>query len=266
MPRPSSIALTMLAKLSSVSTMSAASLETSVPVIPMATPILAALSAGASLMPSPVMATMWPLRCRAPTIRSLCSGSTRANTRTCSTIASSSASPMVRRSAPVTRRAPGSKMLELVGDCLGGRRMVARDHHRADMRPLGDGDGRLRLRPGRIDHADKAEQHEVVLDAVGKLDRRRAVGDGLGIETQGGRRHGARGNGQASAAPGPPGLRCAVRAPRGGPRRAMAALPSSQPYRHFAEQDFGAPLTKTQQFAGLLEIDDERSRGACART
>ena len=52
----------MLAKLSSVSTMSAASFETSVPVMPMATPILAVLSAGASLMPSPVMATMWPLR------------------------------------------------------------------------------------------------------------------------------------------------------------------------------------------------------------
>ena len=95
MPRPSSIAFTMLAKLSSVSTMSAASFETSVPVMPMATPILAALSAGASLMPSPVMATMWPLRCSAPTIRSLCSGSTRANTRTSSTIASSSASSMV---------------------------------------------------------------------------------------------------------------------------------------------------------------------------
>ena len=110
MPRPSSMALTMLAKLSSVSTMSAASLETSVPVMPMAMPMLAVLSAGASLMPSPVMATMCPLRCSAPTMRSLCSGSTRANTRTSSTIASSSASLMLRSSAPVTSRAPGSKM------------------------------------------------------------------------------------------------------------------------------------------------------------
>ena len=90
--------------------MSAASLETSVPVMPMAMPILAVLSAGASLMPSPVMATMWPLRCSALTMLSLCSGSTRANTRTCSTMASSPASPIVRRSMPVTVRMPGSKI------------------------------------------------------------------------------------------------------------------------------------------------------------
>ena len=76
----------------------------------MATPILALLSAGASLMPSPVMATMWPWRWSAPTMRSLCSGSTRANTRTCSTIASSSLSVMVRSSVPVTSRAPGSNI------------------------------------------------------------------------------------------------------------------------------------------------------------
>ena len=62
MPRPSSTALTMEAKLSSVSTMSEASLVTSVPVMPMAMPMSAALTAGASLTPSPVMATTWP-RC-----------------------------------------------------------------------------------------------------------------------------------------------------------------------------------------------------------
>ena len=43
----------MVAKLSSRSTMSDASLDTSVPVIPMATPMSAFLSAGASLTPSP---------------------------------------------------------------------------------------------------------------------------------------------------------------------------------------------------------------------
>ena len=202
-------------------------------------------------MPSPVMATMWPLRCRAPTIRSLCSGSTRANTRTCSTIASSSASLMVRRSVPVTRRAPGSKMPSSSGDRLGGRRVVARDHHRADVRPLGDGDGRLRLRPGRIDHADQAEQHEVVLDAFGKLDRRRAAGDGLGIEAQGGRRHGARGDGQASAAPGRRALRCAARASARRSSSRVTALPSSHTYRHFASRTSGAPLTKTRSSPGL---------------
>ncbi len=56
-PRPSSTAALIVAKLSSVRTMSAASLETSVPLMPMATPMSACFSAGASLTPSPVMAT-----------------------------------------------------------------------------------------------------------------------------------------------------------------------------------------------------------------
>ena len=49
-----------VAKLSSVSTMVAASRATSVPLRPMATPMSARRSAGASLTPSPVIATTWP--------------------------------------------------------------------------------------------------------------------------------------------------------------------------------------------------------------
>ena len=60
MARPTRTALTMVAKLSSVRIMTAASLDTSVPVMPMATPMSAFLSAGASFTPSPVMATMLP--------------------------------------------------------------------------------------------------------------------------------------------------------------------------------------------------------------
>jgi hypothetical protein len=78
MTRPSSTAATMVAKLSSSSTISAASLETSVPVIPIATPMSAFFSAGASLTPSPVMATISPRSCSAVTILNLCSGDTRA--------------------------------------------------------------------------------------------------------------------------------------------------------------------------------------------
>ena len=78
MPRPSSTALTIEAKLSSVSTMSEASFVTSVPVMPMAIPMSAAFTAGASLTPSPVIATMAPRRCQALTTRSLCSADTRA--------------------------------------------------------------------------------------------------------------------------------------------------------------------------------------------
>ncbi len=68
----------MVAKLSSVSVMSAAPLATSVPVMPMAQPMSAALSAGASLTPSPVMETTWPFFCHALTMRILFSGETRA--------------------------------------------------------------------------------------------------------------------------------------------------------------------------------------------
>ena len=78
MTRPSSTAATMVAKLSSSKIISAASLETSVPVIPMATPISARLSAGASLTPSPVMATISPFAWSELTMSSLCSGATRA--------------------------------------------------------------------------------------------------------------------------------------------------------------------------------------------
>ena len=78
MARPSRTAATMVAKLSSSSTMSAASLATSVPVTPMATPMSARLSAGASLTPSPVMATTSPRACSALTMASFCSGEVRA--------------------------------------------------------------------------------------------------------------------------------------------------------------------------------------------
>ena len=55
----------MVEKLSSTRIMSAASLHTSVPDLPMAMPMLADLRATESLTPSPVIATMAPLLCRA---------------------------------------------------------------------------------------------------------------------------------------------------------------------------------------------------------
>ena len=75
---PLATALTIVAKLSSASIMEAASLETSVPVIPIATPMSDFFNAGASLTPSPVIATILPLRCHASTIRILFSGETLA--------------------------------------------------------------------------------------------------------------------------------------------------------------------------------------------
>ena len=61
MRRPSRTAATIVEKLSSNKISDAESLATEVPVMPMATPISAARSAGASLTPSPVMATIWPV-------------------------------------------------------------------------------------------------------------------------------------------------------------------------------------------------------------
>jgi len=57
---PSSTPVTMEAKLSSNKIMSAACFDTSLPDIPMATPMSARLSAGESFTPSPVTATIAP--------------------------------------------------------------------------------------------------------------------------------------------------------------------------------------------------------------
>ena len=101
MPLPSSTAATIEAKLSSDSTISADSLATSVPVMPMATPMSARFSAGASLTPSPVIATIWPSPCSASTMRTFCSGATRANTLTSLILRASSSSLMDDSSCPV---------------------------------------------------------------------------------------------------------------------------------------------------------------------
>jgi len=90
MARPSWIAATIVAKLLSVSTRSAASFATSVPEF-MAIPASLRFNAGASSIPSPVIATTAPFRCKTSPILNLCSGETRSN----------SASLNCSRSAPV---------------------------------------------------------------------------------------------------------------------------------------------------------------------
>ena len=79
MSRPRSTARTSVAKLSSVSTIFAACLDTSEP-LPMATPMSACLRAAASLTASPVIATTSPDSCMSRASRSLSSGATRPNT------------------------------------------------------------------------------------------------------------------------------------------------------------------------------------------
>ena len=136
----------------------------------MATPILAVLSAGASLMPSPVMATMWPLALKRADNPQLVLGIDAGEH---AHLFDDCIELGVRHGAQLgAGHEPRARLedFELAGDRLGGCRMIAGDHHRADVRPLGDGDGGLRLRARRIDHADQAEQHKIVLDALGQLD------------------------------------------------------------------------------------------------
>mmetsp|Transcript_16045 Transcript_16045/g.17841 ORF Transcript_16045/g.17841 Transcript_16045/m.17841 type:complete len:218 (-) Transcript_16045:1793-2446(-) len=81
MDLPSSTADTMVAKLSSANIISDASFATSVPAIPIAIPMEACLSAGASLTPSPVIAGTSPHERRSFTNSCLSRGSARENTR-----------------------------------------------------------------------------------------------------------------------------------------------------------------------------------------
>ena len=80
--------------------MSATFLVTSVPVMPMPIPMSAALMAGASLTPSPVMAVTMLRARQALTILTLCSGCTLAYTEYVATLLRSSSSDMSSSSEP----------------------------------------------------------------------------------------------------------------------------------------------------------------------
>ena len=102
--------LTIVAKLSSAKTIEAASLLTSVPVIPIATPTSAFFNAGASFTPSPVIATMCPNSCHSVTILILCAGLTLAYTLTLGSISESSLSLIISSSAPSRAKSPSLKI------------------------------------------------------------------------------------------------------------------------------------------------------------
>ena len=110
MLRPCAIAPAIVAKLSSASTISAAFLATSVPAIPMAIPTSADFNDGASLTPSPVIATISPFFLHADTILTLCSGDTWANTRVLLIRAASICSSIRSISSPVTHSSLRSAM------------------------------------------------------------------------------------------------------------------------------------------------------------
>jgi hypothetical protein len=114
MPLPSSMALRMVLKSSSVRIMSAASLATSVPSLPMLMPMSAFFSAGASFTPSPVIATTSPRLCRAWMILSLWSGLVRAKMETRFMHSASSASLMWSSWSPLRTGEPSAEFM-LIG-------------------------------------------------------------------------------------------------------------------------------------------------------
>ena len=156
----------MVAKLSSARIILAASFVTSVPVMPMATPMSAAFSAGASLTPSPVIATTWPSACSAATMRSLCAGATRAKTEVLRTASLNAASSSASSSVPLSAAAPASMMPRSAAMRAAVRgwspvimmtRMPARRASR---------DRQRGFRPRRVDDADGADEDQLALDRV----------------------------------------------------------------------------------------------------
>ena len=103
---------------SSKSTMSLASLETSVPVMPIATPTSAFFMAGASFMPSPVTATTLPWALSAFTTRILITGVERAMTRIFFIISENSSSERSSTSLASTAMWSSSKMPSWVAIAL----------------------------------------------------------------------------------------------------------------------------------------------------
>ena len=153
------MARTIVAKLSSVRIMTAASFDTSVPVMPIATPMSAFLSAGASFTPSPVIATMLLCFWRAWTRRILSSGATRATTP----ISGSCCGELLVGERRELRAGEGPTTdAQLLADGGGRHRVVAGDHPDVDAGAVALGDRRLRLGPGRIDDADHGDDRQVL--------------------------------------------------------------------------------------------------------
>ena len=140
-----------MAKLSSERIIRAAFLATSVP-LPMAMPMSAALMAGASLTPSPVMATTSPFALRVSTSSTLCSGATRPITPMSSIRARRSDSDMAAKSGSQDGLATDP---DLLGNGGPGGDVVAGDHPDPDVGRLGLGHCRLGLGPGGVHHPDQ---------------------------------------------------------------------------------------------------------------
>ena len=92
-------------------------------------PTSARRMAGASLAPSPAMATTRPARCSARTMRTFCAGRDAGEHRPCDRCASSSSSSVSCAELGAGEHSCAASSVELAGDRLGGARVVAGDHH-----------------------------------------------------------------------------------------------------------------------------------------
>src|SRR5262245_46325563 len=148
-----------------------------------AIPQSACLRAGASLTPSPVMPTMWPRACRVFTISHLCCGKTRPKPS-----ARSTASVTAALTAPVVLEdiACDQKMIaeiELGGDLIADRDVVAGHHLDIDAKCLGGVDRRLGIRARRIHQRDEPDDAPALAivrlaDAEGAIAFAGEFGDG----------------------------------------------------------------------------------------
>ena len=150
--RPCSTASTIVAKSSSVRIIRPAFLATSVP-LPIAIPMWAALIDGASLTPSPVIATTSPFCLSVSTSNTLCSGATRPTTPMLSIRFIRSASLERRELRAEDRLAVDPQLL---GDRRAGHDVVTGDHANPDVRALGILDRLLGRRARWVDHPDEA--------------------------------------------------------------------------------------------------------------
>ena len=157
MRRPRRTAATMDEKSSSSSTSDADSRATSVPRPPMAMPMWAAFSAGASLTPSPVMATTSRFAFERVDDAQLLLGNHAGKDLH---VPDPPGQLLVRHPVEL---GPGDHRLAvrepgLAGDALGGRGIVARDHHHADAGGLALGDRGGHGRPQRVLEARAARR------------------------------------------------------------------------------------------------------------
>ena len=211
--------------------------------VPIAMPMSASFSARASFTPSPVIATVWPRACSAPTIARFCCGVTRPNTRwRLEHIGERVGSSGKRRARRRDRSAP-SRPSER-GDRPDRARVVAGDHLHAHVLLARSSAASRRRRRGPVPEHD--ERH-----------RARSAGSVVAVE-----RGGARASSTTARGPRPS---------RRDSRRAVAASPGQQHVRRpqdpraaIAERD-GAPLARRGEGHRVRPASSHRRASGNAR-